>query len=226
MKNVILIHGKMRSGKNQFASYVEAELKARGLTVKQDLFAAPLKDGCKEDFKVLSQYLNELADKVKGTELEVLLRVKDENWYEDKTVITRIILQTYGTEIFRKRVNDDWWIMKMAERIKETETKYILVTDTRFKNEISSLSNLLPLDVNIAPIKIERTIDGANTIINEHQSEKDLDDYTEWEYVLENNGTLDDLKETAKQFVEDYIKNHPDTRDVIYAEAEEDIYGT
>ena len=69
-KFVIMLSGRMRSGKNQFATYLEAELKSFDISVRQDLFAKDLKDGCKEDFKALAHVLASIrAELISTTEI-------------------------------------------------------------------------------------------------------------------------------------------------------------
>ena len=49
----------------------------------------------------------------------------------------------------------------------------------------------------IVPIRIERDIP-RNALIQEHPSETSLDDYKFWEFIIDNNGTLEDLKDSSK----------------------------
>ena len=54
----------------------------------------------------------------------------DDNWYEAKNKITRILLQTYGTEIFREMVDANWWVKILQKRICTERTEDILfITD-------------------------------------------------------------------------------------------------
>jgi hypothetical protein len=62
-----------------------------------------------------------------------------------------------------------------------------LITDTRFPNELEAAKTH-----NGITIKIVR--ESGNTIGTTHASETALDDYTKWDYVVDNNGSLEDLK--------------------------------
>ena len=45
----------------------------------------------------------------------------------------------YGTDIMRKRIDDNFWIDKTLsyiDNLKSKGTKYIIITDIRFDNEI------------------------------------------------------------------------------------------
>lgn len=220
MKKVILVSGRMRTGKNQFAEYLQDVFKKRGLTVSTDLFAKTLKDWCKEDFKDLTIVLENLAEELKEsvnryTDLKQIminpnpihhiekiidkLKINDLNWYEDKTPITRSILQLYGTNIFRKRVDDNWWVKQMKKRILSTNSDVIIITDTRFPNEITEI---IDNSYETITIRIERNIN-TKEHMNLHASETSLDDWKEWNYIVQNNGTLEDLRLSAINIAND-----------------------
>ena len=57
-KIVILISGKIKSGKNQLADFMKEYFEKQNLKVSSDYFAKAVKDGCKEDFKKLADELN------------------------------------------------------------------------------------------------------------------------------------------------------------------------
>lgn len=218
MKKVILISGKINCGKNQFADYLTKELQAKGLKVDHDLFARSLKDGCKEDFRKLTSVLKDIASEIKAKvgvfvdNREIMLNpsvmtniensidkllIEDKNWYEDKTDITRNILQLYGTEIFRKRVDEEWWVKQLRNRAIKSESDAIIVTDARFPNEIIGISDdNFNVHYETLAIRIERNINTQEQIAA-HDSETALDNWNEWNYVVENNGTLENLKASA-----------------------------
>lgn len=230
MKNIILISGKLQSGKNQLSDFIQEELKNnyKNLKVQTDLFAKDLKDWCKEDFKKLSVVLKNIGKEIKSN-VNVLfdnpgkftnnsfesmikaihksvdkLNITDGNWYENKTDITRVILQLYGTEIFRKRVDDNWWSKKLAERCISSEADVIIITDTRFPNEIEVFNQYINDEVNVSTVRIERNIKTKSHITN-HDSEIALDNWLEWTYIIDNNKSLDDLKASAKLIIDDIL---------------------
>lgn len=217
MKKVFLISGKLRSGKNQFAEYLDQQYQLNEKTVRQDLFAKKLKDWSKSDYKPLVEIINNIADQISNAlhkhknylgdrypahgkfvvnpfddiqHLVEKLKIKDENFYEDKTEITRVLLQTYGTEIFRQRVDNEFWVKELIKSVKESEEDINIITDVRFPNEIESLMDDPELDV--TTIRINRDMD-RDSSINEHPSETALDDYTHFDFIVDNNGTLEDL---------------------------------
>jgi hypothetical protein len=217
MKYLILLSGKINSGKNQFAKYLEEELTNKGLVVKQDLYAGDLKNYSVEDFRVLGEVLRNQANRIKATigpffntKYGLPVEMKDhidslideftftkDNFYEDKTDITRVLLQTYGTDIARKRFDDQFWVKTMAKRINnDTKTDVIIVTDVRFPNELEDIHDFID-GWRIIPIRIERNIP-RDALIQEHASETALDDYRFWEFIIDNNGTLEEFKDSSK----------------------------
>lgn len=222
MKKVFIVSGKLQSGKNQFGEYLEQIIQLDGISVKQDAFAQSVKDWCLEDFKLLISYLNKQATKLtEGLKahktylkerypanekfvseplddliyLAEKIKTEDKNFYEDKNDITRTLLQIYGTDIFRDRVDYNFWVKNLINKIKESKEDIIIITDCRFPNEIELLDD--EPDFNVIAIRVERNID-RNDSVNEHESEKALDNYKNFNYIVENNGTLEDLWHSAK----------------------------
>ena len=129
--------------------------------------------------------------------------VKGENFYENKTDLTRILLQLYGTEIFRDRIDPDYWVKQTIERIKKTEESVSIITDVRFPNEIEMLDN--DVELNTIVIRVERNIkrDGDK---HEHESETALDNYVHYDYIVDNNGSLEDLWNSASTIKDELFK--------------------
>lgn len=91
----------------------------------------------------------------------------------------RELLQWFGTSI-REKICDDFWIQALFN---QEDGSNLIVTDVRFKNEVEAIKNKEGI-----VIRVNRDASGAGN----HISETELDDYT-FEYVIENNGTLEDL---------------------------------
>jgi len=210
MNRVILISGKLQNGKNQVADFIKEFAISEGYKVGIKSFARRLKDNCKKDFRMLVEYLNEYVDEFISEHGELLnknallklkkLKIKDENWYEDKTDITRIILQIVGTEIFRNRVDKNYWIKQIAQE--DIDENFVFITDGRFVNELEIYSDLIiknKKEIEVFKIRVNRDELKKDKIYNEHSSEKELDDYEGWDFVINNNGSLEDLKEKVME---------------------------
>jgi len=209
-KTVILFSGKMRSGKNLSADYLFNYLKNNQKTYEHLFFAKSLKDNCKQDFTLLQEYLNNYTLKMMlkynlGEEFSKdisKLIVSDENYYEDKTDITRILLQVYGTEIFRNRVNTNYWVDKVIEQIKESDKQYFVITDLRFPNEIDYFKEAIQcIYVDVNSIRINRD----SVPENNHISETALDNYDDFDYVVYNNSTIEDLHSKLDKIIKEIV---------------------
>ena len=195
MKVVVLVSGKVRSGKNTFTDLFIDEINKNfpGIKVSFDFFAKPLKDESKEVFRNLINYLNDVSKRTGVSELYT----DDDNWYEDKNEITRILLQTYGTEIFRDKVDNLHWIKKLSERLKASDSEIVLVTDWRFKNEGDYIG--AQKDYNVIRLRVNRPeLLIPVSDMTQHESELDLDDYENFDVVIKNT-SIDSLRNKARE---------------------------
>lgn len=200
MKTVFLLGGKIGSGKNFVFEMMKKEFERRGKKCEHIYFAKALKDMSRDAFKPLANHMNELAKKALDDgdlELAEKLRIEDENWYENKTDITRMIIQAVGTD-FVRRVDPDFWVKQAAIAIQSSEADCFFVTDFRFPNEYYSLKDMLP-GAKIIPVKIDRKIERGG-IVHQHASELALDDFKHFEVIIDNNGTPKETEEKIKAF--------------------------
>lgn len=205
VKNVILVSGKLQSGKNTFVDMLMEELKSTNLKVGFDFFAKPVKDQSKDIFRNLINYLNKVSEENNIPELYT----EDHNWYEEKNVITRILLQNYGSDIFRDMIDRNYWANFLKNKMFDSDHDLMFITDVRFKSEIEVMSNKDPIikdyrtltpTYNIVKIRIDRTnFDRTHNPIFTHSSEIDLDDYKDWDYVINNDRDINSLQLKAKE---------------------------
>lgn len=202
MKRLILISGKMRSGKNAYADLLKKHLEAKGIPVKFDLFAKDLKDGVWDDFFELHTFIYKQFWKLPPEVRHQFswMNIKKDDFYEDKTPYGRLLLQIYGTEIFRNRVDTDWWAKQVAKRYNEFTSGVYIVTDVRFPNEISVFGES---EGEVISVRVNRN-KTEDTFNEEHDSEKALDNFSNFDWVVDNNGTLVDLEENAKELIKRY----------------------
>lgn len=198
MKTIVLVSGKLQSGKNLFTDLCMNELKDFA-KVSYDYFAKELKNRCKEDFRPLVNFVNSLCERLPEDVVESIY-TKDENWFENKNELTRILLQLYGTEIFRNRVDQNYWAKQVVESVKNSDSDVIFITDVRFPSEIDAINTLEnDYGFNIITIRINRTLTREQEF-NQHESETALDNYRYFDEVIENNGTMEELTEKARKF--------------------------
>lgn len=186
MKRIILLSGKINSGKNTFADMLKEEL---GDKAHLEAFARPLKELCAEAFKPLANYLNENF-LVCGPNSEW---ISHESWFEKKTPVTRMILQIVGTDIVR-HVDRDYWVNMTVKNIAARPESIIIMTDWRFAVELMGLRILH--DCHLMTVRINRDVlrEGSE---HEHSSETALDFFS-MDMTIQNNGSLFDLKKHAQ----------------------------
>lgn len=212
MKLVILFSGKISSGKNTAAEILKEELeKLYSKPVQSDYFARALKELCRDSFKPLTDFFNEMMlnllkekylDSYSFNDIKNLI-THDYSWFEIKNPITRHILQIIGTDIVRG-IDQNYWTKKTIENIHNSKENIFLITDTRFFNEM----DLVGKEFNTIEIRINRNIDRNNSF-NEHVSETALDDYKDWDIVINNDGTLEDLRKEIQIIVKDRMFSKP-----------------
>lgn len=109
-------------------------------------------------------------------------------------ITVREMLQSVGTDCLRNRFNKNVWINALMADYQpvdydpHTEAEIFpnwIITDTRFNNEVDVIKK--------ANGKVIRVVREGITPPNNHPSEMELVNYKGFDYVLENNGTLEDL---------------------------------
>ena len=150
------------------------------------------------------------------------------NWQTAyKTVYTpRLLLQHIGTELFRNQIIDGIWVnalmseYKAKEELVGTTPENIqwgevypnwIITDTRFPNELQAVKDKGGINIRVnRPKERELILRNATSIIDtrktlepEHKSETVLDNAT-FDYVILNNGTIEDLVNECRNIIKDY----------------------
>jgi len=168
---IIGILGKKYHGKDTVANYIKESREIVHLS-----YAEPLKEAC----RILFSFND---DQLYGDKKEV----EDEFW----NITPRQVYKFIGTDLCRKQmkqiiphVNEDFWVECMRRRL-ETINKDIVISDVRFPNE----AKLIKEKGGII-IKVSRPLIEDN---DEHESES-LVDYIEYDYAINNSGTLIELK--------------------------------
>ena len=150
------------------------------------------------------------------------------NWQTAyKTVYTpRLLLQHIGTELFRNQIIDGIWVnalmseYKPKEELVGTTPENIqwgevypnwIITDTRFPNELQAVKDKGGINIRVnRPKERELILRNATSIIDtrktlepKHKSETALDNAT-FDYVILNNGTIEDLINECRNIIKDY----------------------
>ena len=99
--------------------------------------------------------------------------------------------QKVGTECIRDTLNQDAWVIALFADINNDGRHYV-ITDARFENEANAIKMRggILIRINGDPANIRR--DSTRDL--NHPSETSLDSYPHFDYVIDNNGTIEDLK--------------------------------
>lgn len=168
---------KARSGKDTIASYL-----VKKHNFKQIAFADALKRGCMEIFGLTEE-------QVYGS----LKEVKDEYWNQTP----RFILQFVGTECMRNIYDKNIWVKAAGKKILENPEDNWVITDCRFPNEAAAIK-----EWNGILVRVDRPQSSASGGIAGHASETAMDNFKNWDYVIDNQSdTLDNLYIKVDEFV-------------------------
>lgn len=114
----------------------------------------------------------------------------------------RKLLQWLGTEWGRESISQtlwvDLWKAKVMEVYNENPSKIIVCDDVRFDNEADAVRSLGGHVIKIISDKSFFRIDTTSGITG-HKSEQGLD-FKNIDYIIENNGTIEDLKASLLTF--------------------------
>ena len=167
---------------------------------KRDSFAKSLKDA-------VSSMFNWDRDLLEGNtkESREWREQPDAFWSKKmgKEVTPRVILQQFGTEVMRGQMYDGIWVDSCIGRYNGENT---VISDTRFQNEIKTIKahggKIICVTRGGLPTQEDMKKRGA------HRSEWDWLDST-FDYVIDNNGTKEELFAKVDLIVSDKISNTP-----------------
>ena len=198
---LIGVVGFIGSGKGTVGKYLSDEV----YNFRKDSFAKPLKDS-------VSIIFGWERDLLEGeTEMSRAWReVADPYWSEiiGEDFTPRLALQKFGTECIRDVFHPDVWSSSLIKRWLSSNRSPTVVTDCRFRNEISAIQKVGGKVWRVRrgedPEWYDEYLDLYNDgLVDEieqlrkvgvfpHSSETDWIG-SEFDEIIENNGTLDDL---------------------------------
>jgi cytidylate kinase len=172
---LIGISGKIGSGKDTLADFI-----MKHAPFEKKSFA--------EKIKKTGAYLT-------GTAVELWYTQEGKNVFLPEWDMTiGEFQQKLGTDAARVGLHDKTWIISLFADLKPTSQW--LIKDLRFKNEAYAIKERdgIVLRINGDPAKIRENSKRDLT----HISETDLDDFSEWDGVYSNVGSLENLETYAK----------------------------
>ena len=204
---IIGVCGFIGSGKDTVADYLQNFHEFR-----RESFASTLKDAVSAVFGWDRTMLEGRTKEAREW------REKVDPWWAARldmpTLTPRWVLQYWGTEVCRKGFHDDIWIASLENKLRKSKDN-VVISDCRFPNEIKSIKDSggmivwvkrgsLPDWYNLA---VEAN-QGFNFAVQElkrlkiHASETAWVG-TEFDAVVDNNGTIDELYSQIKNLLED-----------------------
>ena len=169
------------------ASATELDISSRKSVIKQPW-----------EFKRFAGKLKQIASILTGVDAH---RFEDQEFKKRQMgkewnfMTYREFLQRLGTEAIRTGIHPEAWVNAMFADFHSTISHW-LITDCRFKNEASAVKRHQGIIVRINNPRLPVQEDP-------HPSETDLDDH-KFDYVIDNDGTLEEFYEKIKVMLKHY----------------------
>lgn len=195
MTQYIAIAGRKTTGKDTLADYIRERLGSKGFSSTKISFADPVKQICHVALELSFEDMNSQKGKEKLTDVRwatldswISEQFPDDQRKDAIFLTVRDVLKMVGTQLFRNLVDKDIWA-RLPFKVDNYD--YVICPDTRFRNEVEAAQS-----ANAYIVKILRPSVKNN---DSHASEIELDNVPDssFNYVMINDGTLDDVRATA-----------------------------
>lgn len=199
---IIGVCGLIGSGKDTVADYL---VNVYGF--RRDSFAASLKDA-------VSSVFGWNRDMLEGrTHSSREWRERPDDWWSQRLgmpITPRRILQLWGTEVCRRGFHDDIWIASLENKLR-TSQDHVVISDCRFPNEISAIRRAGGIVIRVVRSDDpEWFIAARRHFLHEEKLLEVMPHSSEWawagtdfDHVLDNNATLDDLYQQINDLLRD-----------------------
>ena len=211
---IIGICGFIGSGKDTVADYL-----VNFHEFRRESFASTLKDAVSAVFGWDRTLLEGRTKEAREWREQV------DPWWAERldmpTLTPRWVLQYWGTEVCRKAFHDDIWIASLENKLRNSKD-HVVISDCRFPNEISSIRSaggkIIWVQRGQLPDWYQYAIAantlGSNMALNELKMRKIHASETAWvgtdfDHVIENNGTIDELFQQVRLIVSDEVPLTP-----------------
>ena len=226
---IIGVCGFIGSGKDTVADYLT---NFHGF--RRESFANSLKDAVAQVFGWDRMMLEGRTKEAREWREQV------DPWWSERLnmplLTPRLVLQLWGTEVCRRNFHDDIWIASLENKLRNSKDD-IVISDCRFPNEIKSIRNAGGIVVRVTRGLEPEWYDAAIAAnsgevgnmswatsrsllekLKVHSSETAWVG-TEFDAILDNNTTIDDLFSQVKRLVKDPVLNLPVSTSLPLCEA-------
>jgi hypothetical protein len=152
-------------------------------------------------------------------------REKVDPWWAERLgmpdLTPRWVLQYWGTEVVRKGFHDNTWIASLENKLRKSEDD-VVISDCRFPNEIAAIKRAggIVVRVHRGPdpewYPLAQTVNSGSQNINWMTSKIALEKFnihasetawvgTQFDAVLDNNSSMDDLYQQITSLVQDLL---------------------
>jgi hypothetical protein len=191
---LIAITGKANTGKNTLSKLLDEEMRSRFSEWKGTKFIA-FADPIKQIVKIM---FPNLPNKYLFGSSQFRSKEVPEAFKNGIPLTVRTLLTDIGTSA--REYNSNIWIQVFAKTLSKCFNKksLVVVTDVRFKNEFDYLNQL-----GFFKIRIYRSDVSKGTHISETNQDEIRD--SEFDFIVNNDGTLEDLKAQVKKIVDEIV---------------------
>lgn len=130
--------------------------------------------------------------------------MKISDWDGSDETKPRELLQHLGTEVIRNNIDENFFIKRLCDDIRVYSYYFdvITISDARFPDEIDIPRKTFS---DVCVMKVVRS--NFDSPLSEeqlkHRTETALDGYSNFDYVIENDGSLDDLRDKVKVILDE-----------------------
>jgi hypothetical protein len=210
---IIGICGFIGSGKDTVADYL-----VNFHEFRRESFASTLKDAVASVFGWDRTMLEGRTKEAREWREQV------DPWWAERlampTLTPRWVLQYWGTEVCRKAFHDDIWIASLENKLRMSKDN-VVISDCRFPNEIQSIRDaggkIVWVQRGNLPDWYQTAVDanaGHNYAVQDLKMRKIHASETAWvgtdfDTIIDNNRSIDDLYQQAKLIVSNEISLLP-----------------
>ena len=211
MLTIVGITGLKRSGKNTAAQFIEERSE---FFLHRSTKIISFADELRKHLEILNPIVDSDADFEGNTYPYHWNEAIKDFGYEtakDKYPEMRRLMQIYGTEVVRERIQGNYWVSKVLAAAEKMEIDHknpvVIIPDMRFFNECYETSyfcrqydrNFILLQIcgKDDSVKLDSHASEDNTWVNDNQVKM----------ILENIGTIEEFREKCIKWADLYLKN-------------------